>query len=387
MERSLVDAENVERRLGEVLHRLREQTPQRLAVNEPQAEVDLTRFERKGDTLIPRAVITLRSVGCGWARSGGGCTMCGHFAGRSPNAPGDAERQIAQFDQAFAQVDWSGFPILCLYNGGSLLNPEELPEQALTHILARIAAEPGITDVVVETRAQYVTEARLTAITQGLAGRRLTVAMGLESASEEVRRLCVHKGFSLNGFAKACQLVRRFGRLRLYVLIKPPWLTEHEMIEDAVASIRLAHELLADDVHFEPLTIQRHTLLNLLWRQGKYRLPWLWSVIEVLKRVSPQVVYLSPFAHVPRPIAIPHNCGRCDDEIRRLLLGDYNKYGDLRAVSELRCPCRDDWREELQERDPRPLALRVAADLPDLMEALSENRQTTYLGARRSEPA
>lgn len=386
MECSLL-VEDVERRLGEVLHRLRAQTPQSRGQDAAAAEVDLTRFERNGDTLLPRAVITLRSAGCGWAHRGGGCTMCGHFAGRGPLEAGNAEQQIAQFDAAFAQVDWSGFPILCLYNGGSLLNPAELPEKALAHILSRIAAEPGIRDVVVETRAQYATDAQLSTLARCLNGRRLTVAMGLESANEEVRRLCVHKGFSLNGFKNACHLVRRFGRLRLYVLIKPPWLTEGEMIQDAVSSIRLAHELGAEDVHFEPLTIQHHTLLKLLWRQGKYRLPWLWSVVEVLRQIGPQGVYVSPFAHVPRPIAIPHNCGRCDDAILSLLLNDYNKRGDLRAFGELNCACRDDWREEVAQSDPRPLVLRVAEDLPDLWAALGENRQAAYLPAGRSEPA
>ena len=129
MECSLL-VEDVERRLGEVLHRLRAQTPQSRGQDAAAAEVDLTRFERNGDTLLPRAVITLRSAGCGWAHRGGGCTMCGHFAGRGPLEAGNAEQQIAQFDAAFAQVDWSGFPILCLYNGGSLLNPAELPEKS-----------------------------------------------------------------------------------------------------------------------------------------------------------------------------------------------------------------------------------------------------------------
>ena len=69
------------------------------------------------------------------------------------------------------------------------------------------------------------------------------------------------------------------------------------------------------------------------------------------------------------------------------LLNDYNKRGDLRAFGELNCACRDDWREEVAQSDPRPLVLRVAEDLPDLWAALGENRQAAYLPAGRSEPA
>ncbi|RJO71932.1 MAG: hypothetical protein C4523_03725 [Myxococcales bacterium] len=352
------------------LAELRRRTPRVPHASIVAGDLDLTRFGWLDGQIVPRAVITLRSVGCAWTRRGGGCTMCGHYAGACLEARPDPERLVAQFETAFAKVDWARFPMLCLYNGGSILNKEELPDAALDRILASIAAEPRIREVAIETRAEFVSASRLGRIKKRLADRRLAVALGMETARADVLALCVHKGATLDAFAAACRVVRDNAMLRLYVLAKPPWLTEAEMLDDAVAAIKLAESLGAAEIHFEPLTIQRHTLLHLLWTTGRYRLPWLWSLVEILRRVAPTPVYVSPFAHLPRPIALPHNCGRCDGFVRERLLDVYNRTLDASVFDALACACQDDWRSALAATDPRPLAERVLADLPGLWEAM-----------------
>lgn len=376
MERHSEITGEADARLTEVLRRLRACTPKRAPL--PTAVLDLSRFERQGAAPVPRAVITLRGIGCGWTRRGGGCTMCGHDAGASMAARPDARVLCDEFDRAFAGVDARDVPILCLYNGGSVLNPDECPEETLAHIARCVKATPGIREWVVETRAEYVDEVRLTALAQAIAPIELVVAMGLESADDEVRRLSVHKGFSVAGFRRACSIVKRVARLRLYVLIKPPWLTEAEAVNDAVATIRLAYALGADDVHVEPLTIQNYTLLHALWRLGRYRLPWLWSVAEVLRRLDTPPVYVSPFAHVPRPMAIPHNCGTCDAALISLLVDHYNKHADPAVFEAVRCECLETWRAALALHDERSLAARVSADLPALEAAVSRVDTTPY---------
>lgn len=361
------------RELSALLRRMRELTPRTPSALIPHAELDLSRFEQLGETLMPRAVITLRSTGCDWVRRSGGCTMCGHWAGAMTEATPDPDTLYAQFERAFERVNWEQFPVLCLYNGGSVLSREEVPDAAFERILGRILSEPRIRVVALETRPEFVEEERLRRLSDGLRGRTLRVAMGLESAREDIRQLSIHKGVSRDMLAQAAARVTPFAQLRFYVLIKPPWLTETEAIDDAVDSVRLAFELGATDVHFEPATVQRHTLVHQLWRLSRYRLPWLWSIREILRRLD-KAVYVSPFAHVPAPIAIPHNCPTCSPALTDAIIRRYNRTGDAACLDAFGCPCEAGWRESLVEHDPRDLPERVLADVPLLRDAIETDQ-------------
>ncbi len=360
-------------RLETFLKTMRERTPRSPFLEIPAAELDLSRFGKLDGEIVPRAVITLRSVGCNWTRLSGGCTMCGHYAGACSETSFPPEHLVHQFEDVFRSVDWSGFPILCLYNGGSVLNREELPDEARMRILERIQSEKRIRELVLETRSEFIREDRLRELRAMLGDRRLTLAMGLESARDDVLRFSIHKGYSVRKFREACRIIKKYADLRLYVLVKPPWLTEREAIEDGVNAIRLAAELGADEIHIEPVTIQHHTLVHRLWKLGRYRLPWLWSLVEILCRSNPIPVYVSPFAHVPRPVAIPHNCGECDARLMKALLQEYNRTFDCGVFREIECPCRIHWRRDLDRSDERSLSERLLADLPDLENSLRED--------------
>src|SRR2546430_4666700 len=63
----------------------------------------------------------------------------------------------------------------------------------------------------------------------------LEVAFGLESTNERVLRYAVNKVWGLPEHAKAAALCHEAGAaVKTYLLVKPPFLTEHESIEDAV---------------------------------------------------------------------------------------------------------------------------------------------------------
>jgi len=158
--------------------------------------------------------------------------------------------------------------------------------------------------------------------------------------------------------------IRQYVRVRIYVLLKGPFLTEGEAVEDAVASIRFAETLSPSEIHLEPATLQEHTLLYSLYNAGMYRLPWLWSVYEVLRRVGTESrVYVSPFNHMPRPAFIPENCPECTESVRNLIIEHYNLTFDLDPLEQYRCSCRKEWEKALSEQDPRPLDERVLQGL------------------------
>lgn len=274
--------------------------------------------------------------------------MCGHTAAQvtHPVAPMNF---VGQFRAEHAKYDFSKNPILCLYNNGSYLNDAEMPPTARSQINRMIAGDTRIREVVFETRADSVTSAKLRQLRAELPETRIVIAMGLESANDLVRDLCICKGLSLEAFKRAAALVLEEGLdLRTYVLLKPPFLTEKEAIDDAVGSVRFAASL-GGAVHIECCTVQGYTLVNYLEDQGTYRPPWLWSIVEVLRRTDPIPVYVTPFKYIPLPTDVPHNCKKCNAKMSKAILVEYNRSFDRSVLSDLRCQCRTTWTHELSQ--------------------------------------
>jgi hypothetical protein len=308
--------------------------------------------------VVNRAVITLRARGCGWGEKGMGCTMCGHYAGMLRNSV-NPEDLIQQFDECMRHIKFKETPILCVYNGGNFFNTNEIPYEAQKYICEAVAKNPYIKKFVVESRIEYCEEALLRELKAILKNKSFVIAVGLETKNDKLRDLSINKGLSLSAFEKKAELINSIAELRVYAMIKPLFLTESEMIEDAVDTIRYINELGPEEIHFEPITVQEYTLVYYLWRQGVYRLPWLWSIIEILKRVAPIHVYCSPFAHFPEPIAKPHNCPTCNDTVLNKLFKDYNEYFNIKSLEELNCRCKEAWHSQLTSRDSRSLEKRV----------------------------
>lgn len=309
--------------------------------------------------VVNRAVITLRARGCGWGETGMGCTMCGHYAGMFRDSLVNAEELIKQFDQGMEHIKFEETPILCVYNGGNFFNTNEIPYEVQRHICTTVAKNPHIKKFVVESKVEYCEESLLREIKAILKGKSFVIAVGLETKSDKIRDLVINKGLILSAFEKTAELIKSIAELRVYAMIKPPFLTESEMIEDAVDTILYINDLEPEEIHFEPITVQEYTLVYYLWRQGLYRLPWLWSIIEILKRVAPIHVYCSPFAHFPEPIAKPHNCPACDDIVLNALFKGYNEHFDIKAFQNLDCRCKEAWRAQLAFRDSRPWEERI----------------------------
>ncbi|MHB9030766.1 MAG: hypothetical protein ACYC9O_18515 [Candidatus Latescibacterota bacterium] len=321
-----------------------------------------------------RLVITLRGPGCSWVDRGEGCFMCGHHAGTTRGAIPAAEEYLAQFRSEISGYDLSGIEILSLYNSGSVLNPDEVPPEALRAMIADIRNLGSIRKVVLETRAEYIDRSRLAELKDILGpGRILSVALGLETSDDLKRSLCINKGCSLAEISRAVEAVRGLGETQLYVLLGLPFLTESEAVEDAIRSIRCARDLGADEIHIEPLTLQRHTLLEYLHQAGLYRLPSLYSVYSVLQAVVPEIrPYVSPFLHMPLPEAIPSGCPSCTPGLIDNLLGRYNLLRNRESLEYPRCACLPLWEERRSERDPRPLDRRIS----DALESLASGRTT-----------
>jgi archaeosine synthase beta-subunit len=317
---------------------------------------------------VERLVITLRSPGCSWVNRGGGCSMCGHYAGTIRGEIPSVDEFLTQFRMEAGCYDLGRIAIISLYNSGSILNPDELPLEALLGILRQIRDFPSVRKVILESRAEFVDANLICYLKEVLGkGKSLSIAIGLETADDETRRICLNKGSSLAEINDAVKKVKPYAEIQLYILLGIPFLTESEAVKDSILSIRCAQNMGADEIHIEPLTIQRYTLVELLCRQGLYRLPSLYSLYEVLKAVVPEIQpYVSPFMHMPLPERIPQGCPRCTERLADGLLKEYNICRNRKPLDYDPCECIEKWKEQMGEIDPRPLTERISDSLARL---------------------
>jgi archaeosine synthase beta-subunit len=314
-------------------------------------EADPTRYVKlwKEDDVAewgPARALTLilRTRGCTWDYQAS-CTMCGYFVDVLPKKL-TSEDLVAQW--ARAEPEHAGEELLKVYTGGNFLDPHEVFPPALHEILRRAA--PRFRKITVETRPEYIRPDVVRPLVEILEphGSKLELAIGLESSSDVVCDEAINKGYGFEAFARGAGVAHECGaRVKAYLLLKPPFLTEEEAVEDMVTSVRDAAPH-SDVVSVNPTNVQSFTLVDRMYRRREYRPPWLWSILEVLARAKPlagtRILKSDPVGGGSKRGA--HNCGRCDERILPLL-ERYNATQDLafvEAAQAVECVCKREYR-------------------------------------------
>ncbi len=301
-----------------------------------------------------RAVVYLMSNGCEWAlKSAHGCLMCGHLAKQTRrDKPISVDDYLKQFGREFEKIDFKKYPILNLYNNGSFINDNEIPAEARRGMLKKINDCPDIKMLVLETRPEFVTEEKVTEIRDLIPDKHVELGVGLEMKNDFYRGICINKGFTLERFNVAANIITKHLKLRTYVLLKPLFLTEKEGIEHAIETIEYAFAVGATTVSLEACTIQDYTFMKYLYEKGLYSTPWLWSIIEVVKNVkSPGKLIIGLFRFFPSPSKVPNNCDRCNEKVMEAII-QYNRTLDPKIFDGLTCGCKKEWEKILEEYPP-----------------------------------
>jgi hypothetical protein len=134
--------------------------------------------------------------------------------------------------------------------------------------------------------------------------------------------------------------------VKTYVLLKPPFVTEKESLNDCLHTIKDISSL-TDIISINPTNVQHHTVVEYLWKREQYRPAWLWSVAEVLqqsKNLTNAVVKCDVVGG--GSIRGAHNCGVCDrdvlDAIEQFSLSQKPNVFDA-----LSCSCKNKWLDQL----------------------------------------
>jgi radical SAM enzyme (TIGR01210 family) len=299
--------------------------------------------------------IVLSTEGCAHARGGeGGCTMCSYLLDGTSSNP-TAEELLSQFHEAMKKVESTPAPIsVKIYTSGSFLDSEEIPVEARNRILTEIADDARIIEVVLESRPEYVLDSILEKIRSILGNRSVELAMGLESSSDQIRSLCINKNFDFTAFKEAVDIGKKYNiGTRAYVLLKPPFLTERDALLDAQKTISDAISAGATTVSINPVNVQSNTLVESLWKNQRYRPPWLWSVVEVLRYAHKAAngtvrIVCDPAAAGKKRGT--HNCGKCDKSVVNAIR-EFSLNQDIMAFDGLQCECGILWRYILAHED------------------------------------
>jgi len=285
--------------------------------------------------------VILSTSGCVWGQKSN-CTMCGYYLdSRSGASLMDDLRSVID-DQETARF-------LKIYNSGSFLDPEEIPRDVQKDLVG--LAGDRFDRVLIESRPEFITRSSIEDLRKFA---ELEVAVGLESADNDVLMHSINKGFTFQNFEVAAGLLRSMDiPLRTYLLLKPPFLTEGDAIKDVVHSIRAVEDL-SETISVNPMNIQNFTFVEHLFRKGKYHPPYLWSLLECLTTSSAARLMSAPSGGgSSRGV---HNCGICDKGI----LEGISSFSLDQNPSHLdhHCSCRDEWEDLIALEDTIQASLR-----------------------------
>lgn len=298
-----------------------------------------------------RLMVILSAPGCAYARTAGGCTNCGFPQAFGTGSAVTTDDYLAQIEAALARIpaDIQAPVEVDLYNSGSYFNPDEVPERAQTAMLSLAASNAAVASLLVETRPEYATTSRLERALTACRGKPLEIGIGLESANPGILKQRIHKGYTWAHFAAAARLVATTGaRLLVYVLLKPLDTSECEAIEDSVLTAKKVFALgrkenVPTRIALEPCFVAPQTPLYRAFMEGRYRPPWLWSVIEALSPIAPLGPVLVGLSDEGlNPQQAPRNCEKCTQRVREALAA-FNCTQDLSALRQLSCECRRLW--------------------------------------------
>jgi len=298
--------------------------------------------EAIGTERVRAFVLILRTRGCYWADVKG-CSMCGYSKdtlGRSATPDELAE----QLEHALKR--YRNEPYVKVYTSGSFLDDREVGPPSRAAIVGAFSGRAR--RFLFETLPEFVRPELVDPLRERFAGE-LEVALGLESTDPTVLARFVNKGSSPAEYLAAADRVRQLGaHPKAYLLLKPPYLTESEAVTDVVRSVGEAAP------HFEamsvnPVHIQNGTVVEWLYRRGRYRPPWLWSLVDALRdgaalRGSARLVSFPTAGGLARG---PHNCGRCDARVLAAI-EEASLSQEFGPLAELDCDCRNEWRATLE---------------------------------------
>lgn len=298
------------------------------------------------DKIVDTFVIIFRTIGCSWARQSG-CSMCGYFNDSMWKEVSEKDLLI-QFENAMKSYSKQKF--VKIFTSGSFLDDCEISPKVRKQILNKLAETTD--KISVESRPEYIKDKTLKEIKKILDLKKFEVGLGLETASDFIRKNCLNKGFTFRDYKNASNKLKKHEiDIKTYVLIKPPFLTEKESIDDAIKTVDKIKKI-TNSVSFNPTNVQNNTLVNYLWKRRQYRPAWLFSIVEILKeskKIAKNTRIKCDIVGGGKPRGA-HNCGSCDFKFLNAI-SEFSLLQKPDVFNDLDCGCKEKWLDQLDIED------------------------------------
>ncbi len=319
-----------------------------LPKDEPMSfKSDTIRFDGE---LRKRKRIILLTNGC----TVGTCTMCPFPSESSVGVT--SQNLINQFDKAFEDDDISGYEIVTIFNNGNMFKDSEIPAEARVHMYNK-TRDGGCKYFVTESLPQFYDEVHHKEALDHLGDVRLCVFMGLQSANDFIRNVCINTTCTKGNYEKAVKLLQSADYIpHAFLMLKPPFVTESEGVTDVLESLSYLAGLNVTTVTICPTRVAPGTLLEKLYDMGEYNVPWNWSVVQVLESwndragVIPMVNTSELKAEVNPDSVCAYGCPICHDTTIKKI-EEYLYSRDVSILKDISCSCFLDYMDHVREED------------------------------------
>lgn len=313
---------------------------------------------------------------CDWQLKSGGCTMCNY----SDRTGIKANFIITTFQNLILDELISlnkNYDKLKFYINGSFFNDNELSFDVAISFINLLKDHLHLSKVCVESRPEFVNYNKLNKYILST-GLQFEICFGIESTNDVIRNVCFNKGVDIENFYTLLNDINALCDIKVYLLVKPPFLTEKQAIEDVVNSV---NELLrhgVTNISFTPIAIQSNTILEFMLQEKLYRPVWIWSLIEIntrLKNVLLQYpnIHLSGLDYYPEPILSLFNCEKCTSDLLNILKRNRNLTWE-EIDDNLKCNCYYKWKMEIESDKP---SCSINNQIENVNELLNKNLQRT----------
>lgn len=320
--------------------------------------------------LVKGAIIFYEGPGCSWHRKTGGCFMCPYSTGIE-KAGLTQEHVRKQIEYLRTMDELRELELVYLFPCSSFDDSEiSFANQRL--LLDVLSEFDNVKYVLFESRPEFIINEVLEDIVRIIPDKKVGVYMGLETTNDYIRKYCINKGYTFSFFKRKCDLLQEYGISACsFLLLKPPFLTEKEAVDDCLKTVKESAHLV-ENIILMGANTARFTIMQLLQEMGEYKPPWLWSVVEVLEHLEQEerekiqlggwfsrhskegIADYAQVEHTPSLYESPRNCGVCDPGVVQGLY-DFNWTKKLTIPS---CACRETWKRELDTPSP-PLKERL----------------------------
>lgn len=222
--------------------------------------------------------VCLNSVGCRF-RNSGSCTMCDYGQGNNIS--------IADIRELIEQIE----PMLMVGDSvlvgslGSVLDEDEVSRECLEKLLYFLG-ETNAQSIILETHYTTLNADVCSWLRECLQKKDIVIEIGLESVDSYVQEKCLNKTIDCDLLKKKIELLHKYDfSVTANVFLGAPFLYAGAQILDAEKTILWSKENDIDSVVIFPANIRKNTLLDFLYRNGKYEPIQQWAVFDLLNRV------------------------------------------------------------------------------------------------------